>query len=225
MKLLQTVFGSLHRFAFIFDKDGTLIDTESIYFKAFDRMLREYGCEHDLETHGSMMGASAVHCMEILQARHTLIPQESDAHRYLLERLDYFFHSIREEGGLPIMPGSATLLHQAREYGIPVAMATSAKRVNAERDLKQLGWNKYFQAVVTSDDVTRHKPAPDVFLEAARRIGVEPSRCIAFEDGYRGLKSAKAAGMKVVFVRDARFGLAPASEADLTVASLNEVLL
>lgn len=223
MKLLQSVFGSLHRFAFIFDKDGTLIDTESIYFKAFDRMLREHGCEHDLETHGTMMGASGPLCMELLQARHARIPQGSEAHRALLDKADRHLHDIREESGLPIMPGSSTLLHRARERRIPIAMATSARRVNAERDLKTLGWEKYFHAVVTSDDVQRHKPAPDVFLEAARRIGVEPSRCIAFEDGHRGLKSAKAAGMKVVFVRDVRFGLAPAPEADLTVASLEEL--
>jgi HAD superfamily hydrolase (TIGR01509 family) len=223
MKLLQSVFGSLHRFAFIFDKDGTLIDTESIYFKAFDRMLREHGCEHDLETHGTMMGASGVHCIEILQARHGGIPQGSDAHRVLLDKVDRYLNDVRDEGGLPIMPGSPSLLQQVRERGIPTAMATSARRVNVERDLKQLGWEKYFQAVVTAEDVQRHKPAPDVFLEAARRIGVEPSRCIAFEDGHRGLKSAKAAGMKVVFVRDARFGLASAPEADLTVASLEEL--
>lgn len=223
MKLLQTVFGSLYRAAFVFDKDGTLVDTESIYFKAFDRMLREHQCAHDLQTHGTMMGASAAHCMEILQARHVRIPQGSEAHASLLESLDRHLECVREESGLPIMSGSSSMLHLARDRGIPVAMATSARRVNAERDLKMLGWNKYFQAVVTSDDVTRHKPAPDVFLEAARRLGVEPSRCIAFEDGHRGVQSAKAAGMKVVFVRDVRFGLAPAPEADLTVASLDEL--
>lgn len=223
MKLLQTVFGSLHRTAFVFDKDGTLIDTESIYFKAFDRMLREHECSHDLQTHGTMMGASAVHCMEILQARHAGIPQGSDVHALLLESLDRHLEHVRGEYGLPIMSGSSSLLHLAREQKIPVGMATSARRTNTERDLKTLGWGKYFQAVVTSDDVTRHKPAPDVFLEAARRLGVEPSRCIAFEDGHRGVKSAKAAGMRVVFVRDARFGLSPAPEADLTIASLDEL--
>lgn len=223
MKRLQSVFGSLHNLAFVFDKDGTLIDTETIYFKAFDRMLREYACEHDVETHGTMMGASAVHCMEILQARHAGIPQGTSVHALLLASLDRHLECVRGECGLPIMPGSSSLLQKARESGIPIAMATSAKRANAERDLQALGWSKYFQAVVTFDDVTRHKPAPDVFLEAARRLGVEPSRCIAFEDGHRGVKSAHAAGMKVVFIRDKRFGLASAPEAHLTVASLDEL--
>lgn len=223
MRLLRRTFGPLHRFAFIFDKDGTLVDTESLFFDAFRRLLNGFGCKHDLDSHRSLMGAVGKECIGLLQNQHPALPQEADRREPLLEALMYQFELVQRERGLPIMPGSSTILHQSREQGIPIGMATSSGRQTTADHLKQLGWTKYFGAVVTAHDVTKHKPEPDVYLEAARRLGVDPANCVAFEDGHRGLKSASAAGMKVVFVRDERFGLAHAPEAHLTVASLEEL--
>jgi len=224
MRLNRSFFKSLHKSTFVFDKDGTLIDTESLYFEAFNRMLTVFGHAHDLPTHVQMMGASADTCLGILRERHAGFPQGDDALPTLRTELLQRVSDVRLERGTKAMPGASTLLACCREQGIRLAMATSATRENAERDLTGLGWSHYFEAVVTSDDVTRHKPAPDVFLEAAKRMGAKPSDCIAFEDGLRGVQSAHAAGMRVVFVRDERFGITAPPEASLIVASLSELL-
>jgi len=127
--------------------------------------------------------------------------------------------------GVNPMPGVLKFLDRCRERKIPIAIATSAKRVDTEEELRMLGWRDRFCVIVTSDDVARTKPAPDPFLEAARLLGVDPWECLAFEDGVNGAKSARAAGMKVVFIRDDRFGTPPPAEASLTVASFEEILI
>lgn len=224
MKLVRSFFTSLHKTVFIFDKDGTLIDTETIYFKAFDLLLAKYGCQHDHGTHADMMGAPIDICLDILRKRHAEFPQDPVKDALLRADLAWNISEVRREHGTRTMDGAPTFLGVSRYHGVRLGMATSAKRENADMDLKTLGWSKYFEAIVTAEDVANHKPAPDVYLEAARRMKVDPADCVAFEDGPRGVKSAHAAGMRVVFVRDKRFGIEPPAEAHLTVNSLNELI-
>lgn len=225
MMLSRSFFKSSHNAVFIFDKDGTLIDTESLYFEAFNRMLNVFGHAHDLPTHIRMMGASADTCLGILRERHTNFPQGDETLPELRAELLMRVSEVRRERGTKAMPGATSFLANCHEQGIRLAMATSATRENTDRDLASLGWERYFEAVVTSDDVTRHKPAPDVFLEAAKRMNASPSGCIAFEDGLRGVQSAHTAGMRIVFVRDERFGITPPPEADLVVANFSDLLI
>ena len=224
MKLFRSLLGSFHNVALIFDKDGTLIDTETLYFEVFDRLVGQYGCHHDLRTHADMMGASADTCLDILRKRHPGFPQNLHVHKFLRDDLTRHIINVRRERGTQAMAGASELLEFCRTECIRVGMATSASRENTEMDLRNLGWNSYFETVVTASDVSRHKPAPDIYLEAAKRMGIEPGACIAFEDGVRGVQSAHAAGMRVVFVRDERFGVDAPSEVSLTVGSLMEFL-
>lgn len=210
--------------AYIFDKDGTLIDTESVWFEAYGQFLAKYGATHTVEIHRTMMGASGADCVRILQAAHPELPQGEEAIAALLAEREACFHRARAEAGVNLLPGVEAFIHDCLRRGIPIAIATSASRMDTEQELHALGWPKLFAAVVTADDVVHPKPAPDIYLEAARRLGVDPARCVAFEDGLRGIQSAAAAGMKVVFVRDARFGAEVPKEAAVTVGSFEELM-
>ncbi len=225
MHRLSSLLGSLHNAVFIFDKDGTLVDTETLYFEVYNRVISAFGCRHDLETHARMMSKTHAGCLRILQDRHPALPQGDEALPSLLTSMHVHVKDVRRESGSPAMPGASNLLSSCRERGIRIAMATSATRENALMDLQTLGWLEHFEAVVTGDDVTLHKPHPDPYLLAARLMDAAPSDCIALEDSPSGVRSAHAAGIRVLFVRDARFGITPPPEAALTINSLEELIL
>lgn len=210
--------------ACVFDKDGTLVDTESIWFEAYTRLLASYGITHTLEVHRRMMGLAASECIQVLQREHPVLPQGERGLTPLIEAMWHHFRLTREEIGVRLMPGVEEMLHACEARNIPMAIATSATRIDTETELSILGWAKRFQVVVTAEDVARHKPAPDIYLEAVRRLGLESTECMAFEDGINGVKSAHNAGMKVVFVRDERFAIDPPQESDLVIGSFMELL-
>ena len=118
-------------------------------------------------------------------------------------RQHYSGHTRRLlETGVPLKPGVVELLDFLAGRGLPLAVATSAGRSTAEHHLGRAGLLDRFDAVATRDDVERPKPHPDVYLEAARRLGVAPERCIAFEDSNIGLSAAHAAGAMAFMVPD-----------------------
>ncbi len=210
--------------AYIFDKDGTLVDTESIWFEAYTRLLAPYGIAHVLEVHRRMMGLAAGECIRLLQEEYPVLPQGEKGTTPLVETMWHHFRLVREEMGVRLMPGVEEMLKACEKQKIPLAIATSATRLDTETELSILGWAKRFQVVVTAEDVARHKPAPDIYVEAARRMGVASKDCLAFEDGVNGVKSAHAAGMPVIFVRDERFQIDPPEEATKTIASFTDIV-
>lgn len=219
-----SLFDRFSGFAFIFDKDGTLVDTESIWFEAYRRLLAPYGFEHTTAVHRLMMGLSAEDCVVVLQRAHAALPRGADASTKLLSERMQSFRQVRQEVGVQPLPGVHAFLSRCAERQIVLAMATSAMREDTDVELDQLGWRQFFRIIVTADDVARHKPEPDIYLEAARRLAVEPSRCLAFEDGLNGIKSAQAAGMPVVFLRDPRFGIEAPAGVAVTVNHFTELI-
>lgn len=163
------------------------------------------------------MGASADSCIDLLQKKHP-------GFSLTRERMFRRFREVRESRGPRPMPGAVKLIETLASIGLPLAMATSARREETKKDLEELGWKKYFRAVVTAEDVRHHKPAPEVYLEAARRIGMDPRACIAFEDSLNGTLSALDAGMQTIFVRDVRYVLTPPAKATHVVDSLEELI-
>ncbi len=202
----------------IFDKDGTLIDSESVWFEAYDRLLQPYGLRHTAERHGRLMGASADSCIAQLRAE---FPQLRIAKSDLFAE----FRVVRDERGIVPMPGAIELLTRLRDRGITLGLATSAKREDTNTELDALGWRHYFSAIVTADDVMHHKPHPEIYLRAAELLHAVPATCIAIEDGIHGVRSAHAAGMKTIFIRDERFRLPIPDEATQTVSSLTQLTL
>ena len=189
----------------IFDKDGTLLDTEPIFKRAWVEVGEQWGLENIEDMYESIMGNNGEFIIQKLYATYP----DKDCRAYYNERMDRVMELL--EGEIPLMTGCKEILEFAKVNGIKIAVATSTTLKRAEKNLKRLGLWDYFGAVVTGDLVERSKPEPDIFLEAAKRIGAKKDECIVCEDSYNGLLAAKASGMRPIFIPDM---LAPNKETD-----------
>lgn len=210
--------------AIIWDVDGTLVDTAEQHFRAWVKLAAEIGQPF---TRADFAATFGMRNPEIL--RKLFEPEADDARCTALgnRKEDLYRASVREEG-VQLLPGVATLLAAFAHAGWPQAVGSSAPPGNVELLLSATATSRYFQQVVTGDDVKYGKPNPEVFLTAATRLNVEPPRCVVFEDAVAGVEAAKAAGMRcvaVTFVGHHSAEKLQAAGADIIVASLEEVTL
>lgn len=179
--------------AIIFDLDGTLIDTESCSHDAAITALARFDSTADPDFLRHMAGVDDITTTRMIREHYTGLDH------------DGFFAAWREETlrlqarGIPAKPGARELLAAIRQ---PVVLATSSRRAEANHKLSLTRMGHHFAHVVTRDDVTAPKPAPEPYLLAARLLEVDPARCLAFEDSDTGAESAHRAGMTVVQVPD-----------------------
>jgi len=115
-------------------------------------------------------------------------------------RKEELYREVVEDWGIQSLPGVRTWLERLEQAGIPCAIGSSTEQKNVQLGLRLLGLESFFQTAVTAEHVQRGKPAPDVFLQAAEKVGIDPRRCVVFEDAPSGVAAARAAGMKVVGV-------------------------
>jgi HAD superfamily hydrolase (TIGR01509 family) len=183
--------------AVIFDMDGTLIDSESVYLAAMQDAAGTLELALPLDLCHAMVGVPSHECNLMLQEHY------GPGFDLALFR-GHFSTSVqrRMSERIPVKPGVVELLDFLRDRELPLAIATSAARATAERNLGRAGLLDRFDALATRDDVEHPKPAPDLYLEAAKRLGVAPERCVAFEDSSIGIIAAHAAGMRAVMVLD-----------------------
>lgn len=180
--------------ALIFDLDGTLADTMPAHFIAWTASLAKHGLELSEDRFYELGGWPTKKIVKLL-ADERGMSLDVDAFAALKEA--EFLRAIGEVGPVPPVMAVAR-----RERGrMPMAVATSAVREVAERILRQIDAVDLFDVVVTAEDVPRHKPEPDVFLEAARRLDVPPAECCVYEDSDPGIEAARRAGMTWVDVR------------------------
>ena len=208
--------------AIIWDVDGTLVDTAEQHFRAWERFAAEIGKPF---TRADFAATFGMRNPEII--RKLFVPAADDARcRDLGERKeDLYRASVRDEG-TKLLPGVARLLREFAAAGWPQAVGSSAPPGNLDLLLGLTDTRRYFAAVVTGDDVTRGKPDPEVFLTAAAKLGVEPGRCVVFEDAPAGVEAARAGGMRcvaVTFVGHHSPEKLWAAGADLVVESLEQV--
>jgi beta-phosphoglucomutase len=208
--------------AIIWDVDGTLVDTAEQHFRAWGRLAAEIGKPF---TRADFAATFGMRNPEII--RKLFFPDADDARCAELgqQKEDLYRASVREEG-TRLLPGVAKLLDAFAAAGWPQAVGSSAPPGNLELLLGLTDTQRYFAAVVTGDDVRRGKPDPEVFLTAALKLRVEPSRCVVFEDAVAGVEAAKAGGMgcvAVTFVGHHPTEKLRAAGADLVVESLEEV--
>jgi len=183
--------------AVLFDMDGLLIDTEAVYIAAMQAAARVLGRDMPMDFCHSMVGVPGHECNVMIEGFY-------GAGFSIAEFRQHFSVEIRQllDSGIPLKPGVIELLDFLASRALPLAVATSAGRVTAESHLGKAGLLDRFKALATRDDVEGAKPHPDVYLEAARRLGVAPERCIAFEDSNVGLTAAHAAGTMAFMVPD-----------------------
>jgi beta-phosphoglucomutase family hydrolase len=180
---------------YIFDLDGTLIDTMPLHYRAWDAAMREAGLSVALDEDFfySLGGVPTRRVAELLAAHYGL---KIDPDRMFHEK-ERLFGDLQKDAKI-IAPTVAFAREAAKTH--PMAIASGGPRTIVHRSLELAGLLPLFKAVVTSDDVVHGKPAPDMFLLAARLLGVPPERCLVFEDATPGFKAAAAAGMQVVRV-------------------------
>ena len=217
--------------AVIFDMDGVLVDSEPLHFATTNVVLASRGVALEQAAYDQCIGMDEPAFFALLIDRFVLTESAGALAR---ERLTLALVHLAEHP-LPPLPGVLELLLSLQADGKSLALATSATRTQADLILAQLGVTRLFSAIVTKDDVERGKPAPDLFVEAARKLGQEPSDCLVIEDAVLGVEAACAAGMAVVaLVSPGRGGgeehLAAGAAAvlssfsDLTVEQLEELV-
>src|SRR3954470_19396796 len=182
--------------AVIFDNDGLTLDTEHTWTRAESALYARYGTEFTLDHKREMLGTSGEKSALTME-RHLGQPGRGDELRVELREL---VHAELDGTGVETMPGALELLEALRASGVPVGLATNSGSEFATRALRAAGIYEHFDAVVSAEDVPRPKPAPDVYLEAAARVGEDPGACVALEDSETGVAAARAAGMTVVGV-------------------------
>lgn len=180
--------------ALIFDLDGTLADTMPLHYKAWRQMLDEHSVEFPEALFYEFAGMPTERIIETLNRTHgkSMHPRE------MAERKESFFDATLHE----VQPVHAVLDLAKDFHGrLPMAVASGGLRWIVNKTLGLMKIEHLFDAVVCADDVEHGKPAPDTFLEAARRLNAEPSRAVVFEDGELGFQAARAAGMRLIDVR------------------------
>lgn len=183
--------------AAIFDMDGTLLDTESVFRTIVFDVCTELGFEMTDDVHRSMVGSSHEHTQRLLVESYGVTFPYS-----MFDEKCRVIMRERSHGGVPVKPGAVEFIAELRARGIPLAVATSSRHVHAEHHLGAAGLLDLFDTVVTRDDVTNPKPHPEPYLTAARRLGIAPADCIALEDSHAGVRAAHAAGMQTIMVPD-----------------------
>ncbi|RDZ26287.1 HAD family hydrolase [Lysobacter silvisoli] len=182
--------------AVLFDMDGTMIESEAALLECWRQAAQDLGFALQDELWLSMVGLHDRACHDLL-SRHlsdTQIQALLDAMQALYDR--------RVDAGLPLKGGLTALLDRLAAQALPTAVVTSTRRARALYKLERAGLGERFALVVGGDEVVHPKPAPDIYLLAAQRLGVDPARCVVLEDSPAGVRAALGAGMTPIHIPD-----------------------
>jgi beta-phosphoglucomutase len=185
--------------ACIFDMDGVLIDSGAHHRNAWRALLDELGVDlTEPEPWRVTIGRPAEEAVPLLLGRRV---EPEEARRLALRKRE-LYAAFAEQGVLSV-PGVLPFVEALHRLRVPRAVGTSATRGDAEHLLGRLGLRRYFDVIVTAEDVRLGKPDPEVYLESARRLGASPAVCLVFEDSLVGVEAARRAGMRAIGVTTA----------------------
>jgi HAD superfamily hydrolase (TIGR01509 family) len=185
--------------AVVFDLDGLLLDSEHLWDETREELARERGGRWHARAQADMMGMSSPEWSRYMHDRIGLAESPEEIAAEVVRRMER-----RYGEQLPLVPGVREAVERLAAHW-PLGLASSSNRPLIDLALEVAGLTPFFEATVSSEEVERGKPAPDVYLEAAGRLGVDPSRAAAIEDSQNGILSARAAGMRVVAIPNRRF--------------------
>lgn len=179
--------------ALIFDCDGTLVNNASLHCRAWARALADVGADMRESWYHARVGLPALELLRQFREEHGV---DFDTAAVMQAAAEYY---LKDLGRVQVVERIARI---ARSADVPVAVASGGPRVIVEATLRAAGLRDLFSVVVAIEDVEDGKPAPDLFLEAARRLGVPPGECLVYEDSDEGVAAARSASMSVVDVRE-----------------------
>jgi HAD superfamily hydrolase (TIGR01509 family) len=207
--------------AVVFDLDGVLVDSEPLWDDVRRRFTTANGGRWSADAQQTMMGMSSGEWAHFMAATLGVALPEPDIIRGVVDDM-----AARYRDGVPLLPGAVEAVQRLAAQW-PLGVASSSNRPLIDIVLRVTGLNAHFATTVSSEEVPRGKPAPDVYLEVSRRLGVSPSRCAAIEDSTNGLLAAQAAGMRVVAVPRATFPPDPEAlaSADAVVPALSALAI
>ena len=203
----------------VFDLDGVLLASEEVWDEVRERFVRGRGGRYDGEVQRAMMGMSSPEWSRYLHEE-AEVPDEPEAiNREVVRRM-----AERYGSELPLIPGAVEAVERLAKRW-PLGVASSSNRELIDLVLELSGLARLFRATVSSEEVARGKPAPDVYLEAAARLGVDAARAAAIEDSRSGILSARAAGMRVIAIPNRSFPPDPETlaQAGVVLASIDDL--
>ena len=210
--------------AAIFDFDETMIDLERQHTAAYERLCEAMGCQYS-DLPEESRGFSGRRVIDDISEMRELFGWTRPMEELLAERQRYFDEEIASSH-LELMPGVERVVRALHARGLLLAVASSAVRDSIETILQRFDLLPLFEAIVDGSEVTRGKPDPEAYIVAAGRLGVDPARCVVFEDSEVGVRAAKAAGMFCIAVRNPRAQtFQDLTSADVVVSSFEEVHL
>jgi len=205
--------------AVVFDLDGVLLDSEQVWDEVREELTQERGGRWTENAQREMMGMSSPEWSRYMHDQLGVPEPPDDISAEVVRRLEEMY---RQQ--LPLLGGAREAVERlAARWPLGLASSSNRELIDLVLEVSDLG--RYFSVTVSSEEVAHGKPAPDVYLEAARRLSVAPKRCAAVEDSRNGIRSAKAAGMRVIAIPNPHFppDAGSLALADVTLGSLDEL--
>jgi len=210
--------------AVLFDLDGVLVSTDEYHYRSWLRLSKEEGFDFfDHEFNHQFRGVARMECVEIL-TRASGRTYTSEQKKEIADRKNrYFAESLTSVTQDELLPGALAALQELKRRGIKIAVASNSR--NARPIIRQVGIEQYLDAIVDGHEIENSKPDPEVFLLAAKNVGVAPAHCIVVEDAIAGLEAAKRAGMKALGIGTReRLPNADIVVPDLSAISIDQLL-
>lgn len=186
--------------AFIFDLDGVIVDTAKYHFLAWQKIADELHIDFTLEHNELLKGVSRVRSLDIILELGKVEASPDDKNKWLIQKNEEYLTYLVDMDQSELLPGVITILKFLKENNQPIALGSASK--NARPILEKTGILSYFDAIVDGNDVTNAKPDPEVFLNAAIQLGIEPENAIVFEDSVAGVQAANIAKMTSIGIGD-----------------------
>ena len=202
---------------FIFDLDGVIVDTAKYHYLAWKNLADELGIDFTEEDNEKFKGVSRRRCLELLLEMGNISVSKEQFDLWLQEKNEDYLKYISNMDQSEILPDVTKVLGYLKEKGIPMALGSASK--NAVSILNKVALMPYFDAIVDGTQVSKAKPDPEVFLIAAKKLGVEPVNCVVFEDALAGIEAANTAGMESIGIGDVKI----LSDADHSFKNFTEI--
>jgi beta-phosphoglucomutase len=204
--------------ACIFDLDGVIVDTAIYHYKAWKRLANSLGFDFTEHQNEQLKGVSRVRSLELILGWGGVTKTAAEQEVLATQKNTWYMEMVNQMKPDEILPGAKEFVEKCRKAGIKIALGSASK--NSMTILNKIGITNLFDVVIDGNKVSKAKPDPQVFLQGAKELSVEPEECVVFEDAIAGVEAAKAGGMRVVGI-----GQPGVLDADLVISGLDKMTL